>query len=101
MWLFPISVLLVSVIVAIPLGRYLAWIMDGRYQPPRVLKWCEARINSGPQNWKQYAIALLVFNIVLYVFGYIILALTTMVAPQSQRVGSTVAEHYLQHGHLV
>jgi potassium-transporting ATPase potassium-binding subunit len=75
MWLFPVSVLLISVIIAIPLGRYLVWIMDGRYHPPRVLKWCEERINSGPQNWKQYAIALLVFNTVLYVFGYLMLTL--------------------------
>src|SRR5580658_1566643 len=75
MWLFPISVLVISVIIAIPLGRYLVWIMDGRYHPPRILKWCEERINSGPQNWKQYAIALLVFNTVLYVFGYLMLTL--------------------------
>ena len=46
MWLLPISVLVVSVIIAIPLGRYLAWIMDGHYHPPRPLKWCEERINS-------------------------------------------------------
>jgi K+-transporting ATPase ATPase A chain len=43
--------------------------MDGRYHPPRLLKWCEERLNSGPQNWKQYAVALLVFNTVLYAFG--------------------------------
>ena len=40
-----------------------------------MLKWCEDRINSGPQNWKQYAVSLLVFNVVLYVFGFLILAL--------------------------
>ena len=75
MWLLPISVLVVSVIIAVPLGRYLAWIMDGRYHAPRLLKWCEKRVDSGPQNWKQYAVALLVFNTVLYAFGYLILAL--------------------------
>ena len=74
MWLLPISVLVFSVLVAIPLGRYLAWIMDGKYHAPGVLRWCEERINSGPQNWKQYAIALLVFNVVIYVFGFAVLA---------------------------
>jgi potassium-transporting ATPase potassium-binding subunit len=75
MWLLPISVLIVSVIVAFPLGGYLAWIMDGRYRPPRLLRWCEERVNSGSQNWKQYAVALLVFNTVLYAFGYVVLSL--------------------------
>jgi K+-transporting ATPase ATPase A chain len=49
--------------------------MDGRYHAPRLLKWCEKRVDSGPQNWKQYAVALLVFNTVLYAFGYLMLAL--------------------------
>ena len=75
MWFLPISILVVSVAVSYPLGKYLAWIMDGRYHAPRPLKWCEDRVNSGPQNWKQYAVSLLVFNIVLYVFGYIVLVL--------------------------
>ena len=75
MWLLPISVLLFSVMVAFPLGRYLAWIMDGRYHAPRLLKWCEERLDSGPQSWKQYTVALVVFNTVLYAFGYLVLAL--------------------------
>ncbi len=75
MWLLPISVLLFSVMVAFPLGRYLAWIMDGRYHAPRLLKWCEERLDSGPQSWEQYTIALLVFKTVLYAFGYLVLAL--------------------------
>ena len=66
MWLLPITVLALSVMVALPLGRYLAWIMDGQYHAPRFLKWCESYLTSGPQNWKQYAVALLVFNTVLY-----------------------------------
>jgi potassium-transporting ATPase potassium-binding subunit len=75
MWLLPISVLAFSVIVAFPLGGYLAWIMGGHYRPPRLLKWFEERVNSGPQNWKQDAIALLVFNTILYAFGYLVLSL--------------------------
>ena len=75
MWFLPISILVVSVAISYPLGKYLAWIMDGRYHAPRPLKWFEDRVNSGTQNWKQYAVSLLVFNIVLYVFGYIVLVL--------------------------
>ena len=41
---------------------------------PRVLGWFEKRLDSGPQNWKQYTAALLIFNAVLFVFGFIALA---------------------------
>jgi len=75
MWLLPISILVTTTILAIPLSRYLAWIMDGKYRPPRLLQWCEDRLNSGPLNWKQYTAALLIFNTVLFVFGFVVLAL--------------------------
>jgi K+-transporting ATPase ATPase A chain len=64
-----------TTILAIPLSRYLAWIMDGKYRPPRLLQWFEDRLNSGPLDWKQYTAALLIFNTVLFVFGFIVLAL--------------------------
>ncbi len=32
-----------------------------------------ARLNSGPQNWKQYTASLLLFNTVLFVFGFVVL----------------------------
>ncbi|HXZ87818.1 MAG TPA: potassium-transporting ATPase subunit KdpA [Candidatus Binataceae bacterium] len=73
MWLLPFIVIAVPALLAIPLSRYLAWIMDGQYQPPRLLEWFERRVDNGPMGWKQYAIALLVFNTVLYVFGYFVL----------------------------
>ncbi len=69
MWFLPISILVVSVAVSYPLGKYLARIMDGHYRPPLLFKWCEDRISSGPQTWKQYAVSVLVFNTVLYIFG--------------------------------
>ena len=74
-WLLPFMLLLVATVVAFPLGRYLAWIMDGKYRPWPVLGWFEKRLDSGPQNWKQYTASLLVFNVVLFVFGYIVLSL--------------------------
>ena len=75
MWLLPISILVTTTLLAIPLSRYLAWIMDGKYQPPAILRWCEDRLNSGPLNWKQYTASLLIFNTVLFVFGYVVLSL--------------------------
>lgn len=75
MWFLPISMLVITTILAIPLSRYLAWIMDGKYHPPQLFAWFEDRLNSGPQNWKQYTASLLIFNSVLFVFGYIVLSL--------------------------
>jgi K+-transporting ATPase ATPase A chain len=53
MWLLPTSMLITTVVLAIPLSRYLAWIMSGEYNPPRFLKWFEDRLDLGNQNWKQ------------------------------------------------
>jgi K+-transporting ATPase ATPase A chain len=72
-WLLPIAILVVTTILAFPLSRYLAWIMNGQYKAPRFLHWFEARLDSGPQNWKQYTVSLLLFNTVLFVFGFAIL----------------------------
>src|SRR3984893_14036712 len=75
MWLLPISILVVTTLLAIPLSKYLAWIMDGKYRPLPVFRWIEAQLNSGPQNWKQYTVSLLLFNTVLFVFGFVVLFL--------------------------
>ena len=75
MWFLPISILVATTILAIPVSRYLAWIMNGKYRAPAILRWFEDRLNSGPQNWKQYVASLLIFNTVLFVFGFIVLAL--------------------------
>src|SRR5262245_2353070 len=73
-WLLPLLILLTTVALSIPVGRYLAWVMDGRYRAPRGLRWVEGRLNTGPQNWKQYAVALLLFNTVMVVVSYVVLA---------------------------
>src|ERR1700689_2316450 len=75
MWFLPISILVGTTILAVPLSRYLAWVMNGKYRAPRLLRWFEARLDSGPQNWKQYTAAMLIFNTVLFVFGFAVLAL--------------------------
>ena len=74
-WLLPFMLLLVATVVAFPLSRYMAWIMDGKYRPWRFLGWFERHVDSGPQNWKQYTASLLVFNIVLFIFGYVVMTL--------------------------
>ncbi len=49
--------------------------MDGKYHAPRMLRWFEKRLDTGPQNWKQYTASILLFNTVLFVFGYVVLSL--------------------------
>jgi potassium-transporting ATPase potassium-binding subunit len=75
MWFLPIAITVTTILLAIPLSRYMAWIMEGKYRAPQFLRWFEQQLNTGPQNWKQYTASLLIFNIVLFVFGYLVLAL--------------------------
>ncbi|MFP3187188.1 MAG: potassium-transporting ATPase subunit KdpA, partial [Paraburkholderia sp.] len=75
MWTLPLLILVTAIVVSIPLSRYMAWILDGRYRAPRVLRWFETKLDSGPQDWKQYTVALLVFNVALFVFGFVVLSL--------------------------
>jgi potassium-transporting ATPase potassium-binding subunit len=75
MWLLPISILVATTILAVPLSRYLAWLMNGKYRAPGLLRWFESKLNSGPQNWKQYTASMIIFNTVLFVFGFAVLAL--------------------------
>ncbi|MDP4154024.1 MAG: potassium-transporting ATPase subunit KdpA [Bacillota bacterium] len=74
-WLLPLALLATATIIAFPLSRYLALIMDGKYRPLPIIGWFERNLNTGPQNWKQYTSSLLIFNTVLFIFGYLILAL--------------------------
>src|SRR6266851_4860072 len=75
MWLLPLSIIVFTIILAIPVSKYMAWIMDGKYRAPQFLRWFEQQLDTGPQTWKQYTASLLIFNIVLFVFGYLVLAL--------------------------
>jgi len=75
MWFLPFSIIVATVVLSIPCGFYLAWIMDGRYRAPRWVNWLEERVNTGPQNWKQYTLSLLLFNLLLFIFGFVVLAL--------------------------
>ena len=53
----------------------MAWVMDGTYKPLTVFRWFEKKLDSGPQNWKQYLVSLLIFNTTLFVLGFLVLAL--------------------------
>src|SRR5262245_17035079 len=74
-WLLPLLIVGLAVALSVPVGRYLAWLMAGRYRAPAWLRWLEGRLDTGPQTWKQYAGALLLFNAVMFVFGFLVLAL--------------------------
>src|SRR5262249_12947449 len=75
MWLLPALTLATVLLVSIPLSRYMARIMDGKYRAPRLFRWFEERLDSGLQDWKQYTVAMLVFSTVLFVYGFVILAI--------------------------
>jgi K+-transporting ATPase ATPase A chain len=75
MWLLPVLIVGTSVLLSIPVGLYLAWINDGRYHAPKWLRWFEDRLSTGAQTWKQYALSLLLFNTVIFVFGFLVLAM--------------------------
>ena len=47
-WILPILIVGAMVALSIPIGLYLARIMDGRYQPLPGLGWMERRFDTGP-----------------------------------------------------
>ncbi|MGO9139443.1 MAG: potassium-transporting ATPase subunit KdpA [Syntrophales bacterium] len=115
-WFLPFLLLATATVIAFPLSRYMAWIMDGKYRPLPVFGWFEKRLDSGPQNWKQYTGSLLIFNTVLFIFGFLVLALQpwmplnpdgkTMLAPSTifnsvvSFMTNTNLQHYAGDQHL-
>ncbi len=75
MWILPLLLLGVTFVLAVPLGLYMAWIFDARFQPPTWLRRVEGLVDTGPQNWKQYALAFMLFNLVTFLVGYLVLSL--------------------------
>src|SRR5580692_3402536 len=84
MWLLPALLLLSAIVLSIPLSAYFAWLMDGKYRAPRALKWFEDLIDTGPQDWKQYVLAMMAFSFALFVFGFVVLSLQP-IAPLNPR----------------
>src|SRR5215831_6002401 len=75
MWTLPILILLATFVLAVPVGLYMARVFDGRLRAPGWLRWFEQRLDTGPQNWKQYALAFMLFNLVTFIVGFAILSL--------------------------
>ncbi|HEY3963469.1 MAG TPA: potassium-transporting ATPase subunit KdpA [Planctomycetaceae bacterium] len=75
MWTLPILILASTFVLAVPLGLYMARIFDGRLRLPGWLRWIEEKVDTGPQNWKQYCAAFMLFNIVTFVVGFTVLSL--------------------------
>jgi K+-transporting ATPase ATPase A chain len=75
MWTLPILILGVVFVLAVPIGLYMAWIFDGRYRAPGWLSWVEQRVDTGPQGWKEYSFALLIFNVAIFIVGFLVLVL--------------------------
>jgi potassium-transporting ATPase potassium-binding subunit len=84
MWLLPALLLMTAIVCSIPLSAYFAWLMDGKYRAPRVLKWFEDLIDTGQQNWKQYVLAMIAFTVALFIFGFVVLCLQP-IAPLNPR----------------
>ena len=70
MWLLPVLVVGLAAGLSVPLGRYLARVLD-RPAANRL----ERFFDTGPQTWKQYCLALLGFNAMAFVAGFVLLAL--------------------------
>src|SRR5262245_26342797 len=69
MWLLPVLTIGLMVALSIPLGLFMARVFD-RPAANRI----ERALDTGPQNWKQYAFAMLLSNVVMFVLGFIVLA---------------------------
>ena len=75
MWTLPLLIVGLTISLALPLGSYMAVIYDGRCRIPAWLRWFEGRLDTGPQDWKQYIFSLLYFNVGIFFTGFAILAL--------------------------
>lgn len=74
-WLMPIAVVAVAVAAAVPAGRYMAIVLDARLRLPRWLRWVERHLDTGPQDWKQYTAAMLLFFALTCVVCFAVLML--------------------------
>ncbi len=74
-WVLPLLVYSVTFALAVPIGLYMARVFDDRLGEPKWLRWIQTRLDTGPQNWKQYALAFMAFNVVTFVVGFAVLTL--------------------------
>jgi K+-transporting ATPase ATPase A chain len=87
MWFLPLSIIVFTIIIAFPLSKYMAGIMEGKHHAPRIFRWVEKQLDSGEHDWKQYTVALLAFNTALFVYGYLILSIQPWMPLNPQHKG--------------
>jgi K+-transporting ATPase ATPase A chain len=66
----PVFIIGLMIALSIPLGRYMAGVLDRDGPRDRVERW----LDTGSQTWKQYCYAMLLFNVFTFVFGFAVLA---------------------------
>ena len=93
-WFLPFALFTTATIIAFPLSSYIAWIMDGKYRPLPIFRWFEKSLNSGPQNWMQYTGSLLLFNTILFIYGYFVLAIQPYAPLNPDGKTTPVSHHY-------
>jgi K+-transporting ATPase ATPase A chain len=69
-WLLPLLILAVTAALAVPLGLFMARVLDRGGAHNRV----ERFIDTGPQGWKAYCFSMLGFNAVLFLLFFAVLA---------------------------
>jgi potassium-transporting ATPase potassium-binding subunit len=80
--LFVVLIVGTTALLSWPLGSYMKWAMDpdapdagaaGRFT--RAFKRIGGRLADNGQDWKRYIVAMLIFNVVMFVVSYAIMAL--------------------------
>lgn len=70
MVLLPVLIIGLTIALAIPLGYAMARVLD-KDGPRNAI---ERALNTGPQSWKQYVYAMLISNVLIFLFGFAVLA---------------------------
>jgi K+-transporting ATPase ATPase A chain len=70
MILLPVLIIGLTIALSIPLGRYVAWVLDRDGPQNLVERW----LDTGPQTWKQYVRGMLVSNLLIFLVGFGVLA---------------------------
>ncbi|GMW00250.1 MAG: potassium-transporting ATPase potassium-binding subunit [Candidatus Hydrogenedentota bacterium] len=84
-----------AVLISVPLGRYLTWAMSDpvaetglRVSMERVIVWVTGPAARREQNWKQYCLALLLFNVCMFIFVFAVLSIQQHLPLNPDRLGS-------------
>jgi K+-transporting ATPase ATPase A chain len=78
-FLIPAIIIGATIALSWPLGKYMRWAMDPINPGPRRQHYesvCIGILGQGTsrgQNWKQYCLSMLAFNVVMFVFVYVVL----------------------------